>query len=107
MLDIGTEPSGLQMHLAAGRVFAKQPTAFLRRLRQQINRPIQADFQKIVTILQAGEASLIFQIRAIATKAGLNHLSAFGMHADIARQRQQFQRVFKVDAAGGHAFRKG
>ena len=97
MLDIGSEPASFQMHLAARRMFTKKTATLLRGFGQQVDRPVQADLEKIVPVLQAGEASLIFQIGAIPAKTGLDHLAGFRVRPDIARQGQKLQRYLQVD----------
>ena len=92
------------MHLATCRVLTQKAATFLRRLCQQVDRTVQADFQKVVAILEACEAALIFQIGSVAAKTGLDHVAGFRMGADIARQGQQLQRGLKVHRGGGHAF---
>ena len=106
MLDIGTEAPGLQMDLATGRMLTQKAAAFLGRFRQQVYRPVQADFQKIIAILQAGEASLIFQVGSVASKARLDHVACFRMGTHIAWQGQQFQRRLQIHCRRGHAFGK-
>ena len=86
MFNIGAKAPGFQMNLATRRMLAKEPPTFLGRFGQQINRPVQADSQQIIIGGQAGKAALIFQIGAIAPKAGQNHLAAFRVQANITRQ---------------------
>ena len=71
MLDIGAEAAGLEMNLAAVRMFTERAPPFLRRLGKKIDSAVQPDFQKVVLVLQAGEASLISQVGAIAAKTRL------------------------------------
>ena len=86
MLDIGAETTRFQMHFAAGRMLAKKAAPLLGGFGKQIDSPVQADLEKIVTILQAGETALIFQIGSITAKARLDHVARFRVCANIARQ---------------------
>ena len=106
MLDIGAEPAGFQMYFAAGRMLAEKAAPLLGGFGKKIDGPVQADLEKIVTVLQAGETSLIFQIGPVAAEACLDHVARFRVRADIARQRQQLQCRFQIDPAGRGAFWK-
>ena len=86
MLDIGSEAAGLEVNLAAVRMLAKRAPALLCRLGKKVDSTIQPDFQKVVLVLEAGEAPLIFQVGAIAAKTRLDHVAALRMRSHIAWQ---------------------
>ena len=48
----------------------------------------------------------MFDIGAEAPDPGSDHLAAFGMGADIARQRQQAKRRFQIDCVRHHVTRQ-
>ena len=104
MLDIGAKASGFKMHLTTGGMVTQQAALLLGRFGQQVHRTVQSNGQKIVVCRQAGKAALIFQVRAITSKSGLNHIACFRMGGNITRQRQQCQRGIQLDTAGRFAF---
>ena len=86
--------------MAAGSAAAAleaPPPAFLG---QQINGAVEADGEDFLDIGQVGIVAVMQDERAVAAEAGRDGQAGFGMEADIARQRQQLQRLFKRQRAG-------
>src|SRR5690606_39796201 len=68
--------------------------------------PVDADGEDILHRFEIGIAAVMKQEGPIAANPGRNHLPGFGMKPDIARQREQRQRLFEIDAARRPAFRQ-
>ncbi len=64
------------------------------------DRAVQPDREDILDRFQIGVGAVVEHEGAVAAEAGRDHLAALGMLADVARQRQQRQRLLMIDAVG-------
>ena len=67
---------------------------------------VEADREHVLDAFEIGVGAVMQHERPVAAEAGGDHLAGFGMLADIARQRQQRQRLLVVDAVGRPALRQ-
>ena len=69
-------------------------------LGQQHHGAVDADREHLLHRRQVGVGAVVQDERPVAAEARRDRLAGLGMHADLARQRQQLQRVLQVDAVG-------
>ena len=74
-------------------------------LRDQRHRAIEPDVEHLVAGLKAGIGFLVPHEWPETAQARGDRLAGLRMLADLARQRQQFQRQFELDVAGRHRLR--
>src|SRR5882672_7549415 len=113
--DIGAVAAALDRDAAKGRMLAQRlagigaeaaaARAFQNLLGNQRDRPVEPDIEHFVAGLEAGIGFLVAHERAEAAKTRRDRLAGLRMPADLARQRQQFQRQIKLDIAGRHVLR--
>src|SRR5262249_55224571 len=74
-------------------------------LRNPRDRAIEADVEALVAGFKAGVGLLVLDERPEAAEACGDRLTGLGMLADLARQRQQFERELELDITGRGALR--
>ena len=101
MLHIGAVAALFQGYRRAvvgvGAELAQHRAAALAGFGQQNHGAVEADGEHVIALLQRFELVVMFDIGAEAPDAGADHLAAFGMRADIARQRQQADGGRQID----------
>ena len=75
----------------------------LRRLGDQVDRPVEADGQHVIAVGQRFIGALVFHIGAEAADPSGDRFAAIGMGADLARQTEQPQGGFQGDLGRHHA----
>src|SRR5262249_18301012 len=90
---IGERPAGIWAEAATAR-------ALCDLLRNQRHRAVEADSEDLIAGLEAGIGLVVLDEGTKAADAGGDRLARFGVLADLARQRQQLERVVEIDVAG-------
>ena len=82
------------------------PPAALRLLRQHLDRAVHADGKDLIHLGQVGIDAAMLDVRPVAPDARLDQLAILGVCADLTRQRQKAQRLFKVHRLRDPALRQ-
>src|SRR5690348_2029585 len=100
-------------HRAAGRRMLAQnldrfgrAAAEFARLGQQADRAVEADRQHVVVRRQRLVDLAVPDIGAEAADAGDDHFTVLRMRADVARQRQELERLLEIDVRGRDTLRE-
>ena len=69
-------------------------------LGQQHDGAVDADAEHLLDRAEVGVGAVVQDERSVAAEAGGDRLAGLGMQADLARQRQQLQRMLQIERGG-------